>query len=70
MCVALASIHIAVQAGRLCQEGTSVLFQFAGIHVAMASAPDPTCVPVQTVSFLPAVEQEQEQEFSPVTSGV
>lgn len=26
MCVALASIHTAVQAGRLCQEGTSVLF--------------------------------------------
>lgn len=26
MCVALASIHTAVQAGRLCPEGTSVLF--------------------------------------------
>lgn len=26
MCVALASTHTAVQAGRLCQEGTSVLF--------------------------------------------
>ncbi|TKS74624.1 Fibrillin-1 MP340 [Collichthys lucidus] len=60
MCAALASIHTAVQAGRLCQEETSVLSQFAGIRVAMASVPDPTCVPVQVVSSLPAVEQEQE----------
>lgn len=68
MCVALASIHTAAQAGRLYQEGISVLFQFAGIHVAMASVPDPTCVLVQVASSLPAVEQEQ--EFNPVTSGV
>lgn len=39
--------------------------QFAGIHVAMASAPDPTCVPVQMVNSLPAVEQEQEVSNNP-----
>lgn len=31
MCVALASIHTAVRAGRLCQEGTSVLFVSSSI---------------------------------------
>lgn len=41
------------------------LQQFVGIRVVMASAPDPTCVPVQAVSFLPAVEQEQEVSTSP-----
>lgn len=65
MCVALASIHTAVRAGRLCQEGTSVSFQFAGIPVVMASVPGLICVPVPMVSSHPAVEQEQ--EFSPVT---
>lgn len=68
MCVALASIRTAVQAGRLCLEGTSVSFLFAGIRVAMASVPDQTCVPARMVSSLPAVELEL--EFSPVTSGV
>ncbi|MED6258722.1 hypothetical protein ATANTOWER_011421 [Ataeniobius toweri] len=59
MCAALASIHTAVLAGRRCLEGTSVLFQFAGIHVATGSVPDPTCAPVPTASSLPAVEVEE-----------
>lgn len=38
-----------------------ILFQqSAGILVVMASAPDPTCVPVRTDISLPAVEPEQE----------
>lgn len=36
------------------------LQQSAGIHAAMASAPDPTCAPAPAVSSLPAVDQEQE----------
>lgn len=36
------------------------LQQSAGIHVAMASAPDPTCAPVPAVSSPQAVDQEQE----------
>lgn len=36
------------------------LQQSAGIHAAMASAPDLTCAPVPAVSSLPTVDQEQE----------
>lgn len=58
MSAALVSTPTVVPAGRLCLEGTSASSQSAEIRAAMASAPDPTCVPAPTVSSPPAVVQE------------